>query len=422
MKQKVLFILTLICLSFSASAQIEVDGIYYILGDFAVVTHKGAYYYSYSNEYSGSVTIPPSVTYSGRTYKVTKIGDRAFMGCSGLTSVTIPNTVTEIESGAFNGCSGLTSVTIPNSVTMIGGGAFSGTSWLINQPNGLVYGGKAAYRYKGAVPSGTSVVIKEGTVSISPNCFETLGGLTSIEIPNSVTSIGKEAFRSCSVTSVTIGNSVALIGEYAFYGCDGLTSLTIPNSVTTIGGYAFYGCSGLTGALTIPNSVISIGGHAFEECSGLTSVTIGNSVKWIGAYAFHNYNHTSLKSVTIGNLVTSIGEWAFAGNTVIKNIYTYPNPANVALGDDVFYGVPKYAVFLHVTPEHFDAYKNASQWKEFHNIVDDLAGVEGVEVEEATKEVEGYYDLKGIRLNEPIRGQVTIVRYKDGSTKKIVVE
>ena len=105
----------------------EVDGIYYLKnsdGNSVSVTYRGASPSAYSNEYSGSVIIPPSVTYFGKTYSVTSIGDYAFNGCSGLTSVTIGNSVTRIGSFAFSGCSGLTSVTIPNSVTSIGSSAF----------------------------------------------------------------------------------------------------------------------------------------------------------------------------------------------------------------------------------------------------------------------------------------------------------
>ena len=112
-------------------------------------------------------------------------------------------------------------------------------------------------------------------------------GVTSVTIPNSVTSIGNYAFYGCSgLTSVTIGNSVTSIGSRAFGGCTGLTSVTIPNSVTSIGNYAFYGCRALT-SVTIPNSVTSIERNAFYDCTGLTSVTIPNSVTSIGYDAFY---------------------------------------------------------------------------------------------------------------------------------------
>ena len=132
----------------------EMDGIYYKYNDgnsgtSVSVTYRGSSYNTYSDEYTGEVIISESVTFNGKTYSVTSIGDRAFEGCSGLTSATIPNSVTSISFYAFGGCSGLTSVTIPNSVTSIGSSAFNGCSSLtsVTIPNSVISIGNYAFAY-----------------------------------------------------------------------------------------------------------------------------------------------------------------------------------------------------------------------------------------------------------------------------------
>ncbi len=156
--------------------------------------------------------------------------------------------------------------------------------------------------------------------------------IKDLVIPNSVTSIGDYAFYFCSgLTSVTIGNSVTSIGDYAFEGCSGLTSVSISNSVTSIGRGAFAVCRGLT-SVTIPNSVTSIRGSAFGSCDGLTSVTIGNGVISIGENAF--FGCSGLTSVTIPNSVTSIGYYAFRGCNGLNSVYI----SNVAAWCKISFG------------------------------------------------------------------------------------
>ena len=279
----------LLCSNFASAHDFEVDGFYYNITsstDLTVeVTYRGEGTLWYLDEYSGSVTIPASFSFKGKTYSVTSIGLCAFYGCSSLTYVTIPNSVTSIGEQAFDGCSGLKYVTIPNSVTSIGGAAFNGCSSL------------------------TSVTIPNSVTSIEWHTFRGCSSLTSVTIPNSVTSIGYAAFSGCSkLTTIKIPNSVTSIGDKAFYECSRLREVIIPDSVTSIGDYTFYKCSGLT-SVTIPNSVTSIGDEAFYECSRLTSVTIPNSVTSIGKLVFEGCS--DLTSVTIPNSVTSIGYRTF---------------------------------------------------------------------------------------------------------------
>ena len=314
------------------------------------------------------VTIPDSVTsigssaFSGCTGLTTVnwnatactragySGHPIFEGCSNLATVNIGDNVKIIPSSAFYNCTGLTSVTIPDSVTSIGGSAFYGTAWYNNQPDGLVYAGKVAYKYKGTMPSNTSIVLKEGTLGIADYAFAGCTGLTSITIPNSVTNIGKDALYNTawynnqpdglvyagkvaykykgempSNTSIVLKEGTLGIGDSAFFGsffgCKGLTSITIPDSVTSIGENAFGYCTNLADVI-ISNNVASIGSNAFQYCIGLTSVTIGNGVTSIGEDAFLScdrlievYNKSSLKIIARDS---SFGYVAYSA----KNVYT----------------------------------------------------------------------------------------------------
>ncbi len=222
---------------------------------------------------------------------VTSIGDYAFLGCSSLTGVTIPNSVTSIGYEAFSGCSSLTSVTIPDSVTSIGSSAFRDCSGL------------------------TSVTIPDSVTSIGDRAFVECSSLTSMAIPNGVNSIEESLFYGCSsLTNVTIPDSVTSIGDYAFLGCSSLTGVTIPNSVTSIGYEAFSGCSSLT-SVTIPDSVTSIEQRAFNRCISLTSVTLPESVTTIDPEAFMDCK--SGMRIAIPDSVTEIGSNAFLHTAII---------------------------------------------------------------------------------------------------------
>lgn len=263
----------------------------------------------------------------------TSICDSAFRDCSGLTSVTIPNSVTSIGDSAFRECTGFTSVTIPDSVANIGNSAFEGCRGL------------------------TSVSLGNGVISIGDSAFYDCGKLTSITIPHGVESIGNYAFLACrrlievhNKSSLTIiaGSSdnghvassaknvytdtegeskLSTENDYVVY-TDGTekilvdytgtkTELTLPSYITQINDWAFSNCAELT-SVTIPNSVRSIGSHAFSGCSGLTMVAIGNGVTSIGWQAFDSC--IGLTSLTIGKNVTDIGSNAFIGCTGLTSV------------------------------------------------------------------------------------------------------
>ena len=390
MKQKLFTLLLAIAASVGTmlAEKVHIGDLYYNLNE-TDQTAEVTYELSASeNNYSGLTTanIPASVTYSGKNYSVTSIGDYSFQNCRSLTSVTIPHSVTRIKSCAFYNCSSLISVTIPNSVTSIEDAAFYYCSSLtsVTIPNSITSIEDAAFYYCSSL---TSVTIPNSITSIGERTFYNCSGLISIEIPHTVTRIGNKAFSYCSsLTSVTIPNSVTSIGEGAFSDCSGLTSMfveagntiydsrdncnaiietasntliagckntIIPNSVTSIGEAAFSGCSSLT-SVTIPNSVTSIGDRAFEYCYRLTSVTIPNSVTSIGNNAFTGcssltvvdnlrYADTylveavdkTLSSYTIKEGTRWIGSSAFRECGSLSSI-TIPNSVT-SIGDYAFY-------------------------------------------------------------------------------------
>ena len=224
---------------------------------------------------------------------VKHLGDYAFAGCKGLTSVTLPNSVISLGEGAFNGCSGLTSIIIPDSVTSMGAYAFSSCEGLttVTISKSLTYIEVEAFEFCKKL---TSVIIPNSVAEIKDGSFSHCYGLTgSLIIPNSVSFIAPNAFSGCSGFEQIIvesGNKIydsrdncnAIIETGTNKLILGCKSTVIPNSVTIINDYAFSGCAQLT-SVNIPNSVTSIGSGAFKGCVNLTSINIPSSVVSLGS-------------------------------------------------------------------------------------------------------------------------------------------
>lgn len=232
-----------------------------------------------SEKYAGDIVIPETVSYEGKEYKVTRIGEQAFHG-DDLTSVVIPNSVITIAKEAFNACYKLTSVTVGNSVT-----------------------------------------------TIEEKAFNTCRSLTSLTIPRSVTSIEKGAFAGCAITSLVIEDAPVSLGYQAFANCKNLVSVDLGNNIKIIGSYAFYDCDKLP-SITIPNSVTEIGDWAFNWCDELMEViSLIETPFETPTYVFNddNYNKATLyvpkgklslyKEVTcwkrFKNIVEMAGEYCY---------------------------------------------------------------------------------------------------------------
>lgn len=213
----------------------------------------------------------------------------------------------------------------------------------------------------------TSVTIPNGVTSIGDFAFNNCRSLSDASIGSGVTSIGTRAFNLCThLTSITIPNGVTSIGSEAFQSCYSLTSIIIPNSVTSIGDSAFEGCSSLTD-ISIGSGLSCIDFEVFNKCSSLTSITIPNNVSSIEGNAFKDCR--GLTSVTIGYNVTCIRYHAFRGCRGLTDVYCLAPNVPEANEGDAFAESSIASATLHVPAASVEAYSTTEPWKNFGSIV-----------------------------------------------------
>ena len=384
--------------SLNTSYDFEANGIYYMItgASTATVTYKDTGY----NSYSGIVSIPASVSFGGMSFTVTEVGNSAFRNCAGLRAVSLPSTVTSIGNYAFYGCSGLRGITFPPSLTTIGERAFYACTGLtdLTIPVAVTTIGNNAFG---------GIAVQSLTWN-ARECWSnggmTASGLRQLNIGDEVTVLPKYLARNSQITSVDLPASLICIDDSAFYSCTGMTSLTIPENVTTIGTNAFYNnrltsltwnarecwTTGSTGddvcyfpitqltigdgvevlpsrfvlrsnitEVNLPLSVKKIGERAFYGCSQLSNFVIHDGVTSVGERAF---SFSGIRSLTVGANVTDMGQYALCWmdnlSTLTWNarhcdyagsMYDNQELSQVTIGDGVEYIPPYFAMSSKIT-------------------------------------------------------------------------
>lgn len=296
------------------------------------------------------------------------IGEMAFAGCTNLRNVTIPDSVTSIEEAAFRDCEMMTEavipksvnilddeafaecvniekVTVPDSVSTIGQNVFEGTKWLDNQPDGMVYIGTIAYKYKGDMPLDTTFSLKSGTKIIAGCAFSDQQNLEGIVIPDTVKIIGESAFGYCgNLKSVSIGNGVTDIGSSAFDECISLENITIPDSVTRISDYCFRGCTALK-SIKLSDNLENLEECTFEDCVNIENITIPDSVKAIGYSVFGHCDN--LKGISIGNGLSNFEKYSISECPSLEKITVSADNKYFSSEDGVMYNKGKTQIIVY---------------------------------------------------------------------------
>lgn len=394
---------------------------------------------------------------------ITTISNGLFANCGKLTNITLPKGLKAIEDGAFAGC-GFTEFVVPDGITTISNYMFANCGKLtsITLPKDLKAIGAGAFSGCGF----TEFVIPDAITTISDNLFANCPNLHKITFPKTITSMGNGIFSHSGIGNFTLPKQITeitnnmfegcqnlehiylhdglkSIGDYAFQDCNSLGGITLPNSVTKIGKGCFAHCDYLKKGVTLSDAITEIPEEAFADCGCLYEIKLPAELKRIGYRAFCGSPYIgSFGGLKIPSKVTEIapeafyksfqdievlelpaclktvGDYAFAACSA-KVIYAYMSEP-FPLKDDDFYGRPRSECKLYVPKGCVKKYRQAEIWKEFDIEEMDGTGIEGV-TNDSTVTEEARYDANGNMLAAPAKG-LNIVRYSDGTVKKVMVE
>ena len=381
------------------------EGIYYRFSDYTVVNEvEVTNVNANSANYTGDITIPETVTYNNKEYRVVGIYENAFNGAT-VTSVTLPSTIQYISNYAFNQCKQLTSIMMKSGVKTIGNAAFNRCSSLtdVEIPATVESLGSEAFRDCYALQR---VTLHDGITSLGSSCFRSCSKLSSVNLPTTLTSIGESCFYACSeLRTLAWPASVTTIDRYVFYGA-GITHLTLPETVTSIGNDAIRQCKSLQ-AITLPAGLKTLGNDAFAfdealtsivipegvtelpselfvYCNALSSVQLPSTLKVIGGGAFREC--PKLTSIVLPESLTNINDRAFENCSGLKSIYSLAvEPPTI--GNDATFAVVKGQATVYVNPSSVEAYKEKQYWDEF---VPRVVGSTQVATEQPTFVLENY--------------------------------
>ncbi len=374
-----------------AEGQLYIDG-ELVTGEITIPCNRISDYAFYRNAYITGVTIP---------FYDAEIGESTFEGCTNIIYIKIGmpeaairqaanteenNAGVKIGNYAFRSCIKLAEIEISEntSITELGDYVFDDTAWEKAQPDGVTYINDIAYSYNGDMPGNTILTIDEGTRIIAPQSFRNCNNLTAIKLPTSIERIGKQAFMYCtSLKEINLPEGINKLGESTFEECTSLTDMTLPAELTEVSERLFAGCTALK-SVVIPAKVTTMGSSAFSRCGALEKIT-------------------SLSEVPPTCHIP------------------YPNEPGYEDYSDTFSSVPTSTCLLRVPEGSSNAYKNATGWKDFTKIEEfNTSGINDTYILNDNGK-DRHYDISGKEI-EPDEKGIHIIRYSNGSTRKVIVK